>query len=116
MNLSENLSLQPPGPASLPPDRSLRNLYRSARCLQHQAPYAPARLARLADQAEYFIQQWPDHHWPTTSHSAWPVPAKAVLLAWLATVKREAAAGGTWSYARWQQASTTLLSALVPFA
>ena len=102
-------------PASFLLNRSLRGLCRSARHLQHQDPYAAARLARIADQAEYFLQQWPDEHWLAISRSNWPLPDKAVLLAWLATVKEETSTEATWTAARWQQASSTLLAALVPF-
>ncbi len=106
-----------PVQASLPLGRSLRTLYRSARHLQHSDPYAAARLARIADQAEYFLQQWPAHQWP--QHAAgpdWPMPDKAALLSWLDTARRDATSGGTWSYTRWHQTLNTLLAALVPFA
>ena len=99
---------------------SLRQLYRSARHISHTEPYAAARLARIADQAEYFLQQWPAELWPLRLHAAdQPLPGRAVLLAWLATAKQTAAqsqAAAVWSYAAWRQVSTTLLAALVPFA
>lgn len=111
--------LQQPAPATLPLSQALRTLYRSALPIRHTAPYAAARLARIADQAEYFLQQWPDEQWPTYLHSSQPLPAKAVLLAWLGKVRQETVAytAGTapWPYASWRQASTTLLAALVPF-
>lgn len=117
MNTSDELLPERLTQDSLVLSRSLRTLYRSARHLQHTDPYAAARLGRLADQAEYFLQQWPDTQWP--QHTAGPdhtIPAKAVLLTWLDTARREAATGGTLSYTRWHQILTTLLAALVPFA
>lgn len=106
-----------PSPDTLTLTRSLRTLYRSARHLQHTDPYAAARLGRIADQAEYFLQQWPDSEWPQhASGPDWPMPAKSALLTWLDTARREAAAGGTFSYTRWHQMLNTLLAALVPFA
>jgi hypothetical protein len=84
--------------------------------LRHTDLYASARLARIADQAEYFLLQWPAAHWPASSRLALPVPGKQVLLGWLTTVKRESLAGGTWPYTRWRETQNTLLAALVPFA
>lgn len=110
-----------PGATStpLPPARMLlRELYRAARQLQFTTPYAPARLSRIADQAEYLLQEWPLEQWPPALHSGQPLPARHVLLTWVATVRRDAAElpNGSPSYAAWQQASTLLLATLVPFA
>ena len=119
MNTPEELNPAQVAQATTPLNRELRNLYRSARHIQHNAPYAAARLARIADQAEYFLQQWPDEQWPTVSQPDWPMPAKLVLIAWLEAVKLDTepyVAGNTvWPYASWRQATTTLLAALVPF-
>lgn len=98
----------------------LRDLYRAARLIPHHAPYAAARLARIADQAEYFLHQWPGELWPTYSHSDSTLPTKDVLLSWLAAAKCEAehyqhAVSPPWTYAAWRQVTTTLLAALVPF-
>jgi hypothetical protein len=117
MNTSDELTPERLTQDSFTLSRSLRTLYRNARHLQHTDPYAAARLGRLADQAEYFLQQWPDTQWPQhASGPDWPMPEKAVLLTWLDTARREAAAGGTLSYSRWHQMLNTLLAALVPFA
>jgi|GEM_PF-6549335 len=116
MEISENFTLEQLTQELPPLSRSLRDLYRSARSLRHTDLYAPARLARIADQAEYFLQQWPIGHWPASSRLHCPTPGKNVLLGWLATVKRESLSGGTWTYARWQEVMNTLLAALVPFA
>ncbi|MBC6699450.1 hypothetical protein [Hymenobacter sp. BT190] len=96
--------------------RSLRTLYRSARHLQHTDPYAAARLGRIADQAEYFLQQWPDSQWPKYASSPdWPMPEKQVLLTWLDTARREATTTDALTYTRWHQMLNTLLAALVLF-
>lgn len=99
---------------------ALRDLYRAARLIPHHTPYAAARLARIADQAEYFLHQWPQEQWPAYSRSDSPIPAKDVLLSWLSAAKREAghhqhAASAPLTYAIWRQVTTTLLAALVPF-
>jgi len=111
-------------PDSTPPlaaQAALRDLYRTARCIPYHAPYAAARLARIADQAEYFLQEWPADQWPVHSQADWPMPAKDVLLAWLTAAKMEATyylppVSHPWTYAAWRQVTTTLLAALVPFA
>lgn len=100
---------------------ALRDLYRAARQIPYHAPYAAARLARIADQAEYFLHEWPVELWPTASPSDWPVPTKNVLLAWVTTAKTEAEryrapTTQPWTYAAWRQITTTLLAALVPFS
>ena len=119
MNTPEELRAAQVAQATMPLNQELRKLYRSARHIQHHAPYAAARVARIADQAEYFLQQWPDAQWPAVSQPDWPMPAKTVLVAWLDAVKQETApyvAGNIlWPYASWRQATTTLLAALVPF-
>jgi hypothetical protein len=101
--------------------KALRDLYRAARHIPYHDPYAAARLARIADQAEYFLHEWPTDQWPTLSHPDWPMPAKDVLLAWLASAKKEAdqylpPARQPWTYTAWRQITTLLLAALVPFA
>jgi len=111
-------------PESTPPlvaRAGLRDLYRAARLIPYHAPYAAARLARIADQADYFLHEWPTKFWPAFSQPDWPVPAKEVLLAWVATAKTEATYylppnNNAWTYAAWRQITTTLLAALVPFA
>ncbi|RFP66641.1 hypothetical protein D0N36_02765 [Hymenobacter lapidiphilus] len=106
----------------LPPAcAALRNLYRTARHLPSADPYTPARLARIADQAEYLLDSWPAAQWPGALHSGQPLPARAVLLAWVATARRDiahagTAAGTSWPYPQWHRITTTLLAALVPFA
>ncbi|UYZ63969.1 hypothetical protein [Hymenobacter weizhouensis] len=99
---------------------SLRQLYRSARYISHKEPYAAARLARIADQAEYFLHEWPADQWPDRlSPSSQPLPARSVLLAWLATAKHTASQtdrAKPCSYSCWRQVTTTLLAALAPFA
>ncbi|WP_022824897.1 hypothetical protein [Hymenobacter norwichensis] len=99
---------------------ALRDLYRAARLIPHHTPYAAARLARIADQAEYFLHQWPTELWPTYSRSDSPIPDKDVLMNWLSSAKREAeyhqdAASAPLTYASWRQVTTPLLAALVPF-
>lgn len=108
-------------PALLALARTLRDLYRTARSIRHSAPYAAARLARIADQAEYFLQQWPAGHWPDTSPAGQPMPPKDALLAQIAAASTEARryaspAGRLWPYASWQQVSALMLEALEPFA
>lgn len=104
-----------------PSAKALRELYRTARHIYHSDPYAAARLARIADQAEYFLQAWPEDQWPTSLHNQHPMPSRHVLLAWAATARREAMhfsliENMPWAYANWQQVNTTLLAALVSFA
>ncbi|MET4105979.1 hypothetical protein [Hymenobacter sp. UYP22] len=107
---------------SFPPARTaLRDLYRTVRHLPSTDPYAPARLARIADQAEYFLQAWPLQEWPAALHSSQALPARQVLLAWVSTAKREIRQLGvtptvTWTYTSWHRVSTLLLAALVHFA
>jgi hypothetical protein len=115
------LSYPPESVQALPSRKALRDLYRAARHIAHSDPYAAARLARIADQAEYFLQQWPDALWPIVLHAAYPLPARHVLLAWVAAAKRDAITfsllpNNAWSYSPWHQITTTLLAALVPFA
>lgn len=100
---------------------ALRDLYRTARYLSSTDAYAPARLARIADQAEYLLQAWPLAEWPAALHSGQPLPPRQALLTWVLTAQREISQTGTapgtvWPYARWHQISTILLAALVPFA
>lgn len=118
--MSNLLSTNRPDPTAATSQTALRDLYRAARLIPYHGPYAAARLARIADQAEYFLQAWPLELWPAHTRSEWPVPAKDVLLAWLATAKQEAErylppANHPWTYAAWRQVTTTLLAALVPF-
>lgn len=121
--MSNSLSSNQPAPAPIAAYQSaLRDLYRAARLLPYHAPYAAARLARIADQAEYFLHQWPADRWPPCSRSDSPIPTKDVLLIWLTAAKREAehyqhsaGASSSWTYAAWRQITTTLLAALVPF-
>ncbi|MBX0289453.1 hypothetical protein K3G63_03340 [Hymenobacter sp. HSC-4F20] len=97
-----------------PPARTaLRELYRTVRHLHYTDPYAQARLARIADQAEYFLQAWPANEWPENLHATQALPPREVLLAWVATAKSESTR--PWTYAVWQQATTLLLATLVPF-
>lgn len=100
---------------------ALRDLYRTARHLPSTDPYTPARLARIADQADYLLDTWPTEQWPVALHSGQPLPARAVLLAWVAVARRDighagTAAGTRWPYPQWQRITTTLLAALAPFA
>jgi hypothetical protein len=113
----------PAGPkTSSPPARTaLRDLYRTARHLTSTDPYAPARLARIADQTEYFLQAWPAPAWPTALHAGQPLPARQTLLTWVQSAKREISQLGTapsvaWSYSAWHRVFTLLLAALVHFA
>ncbi|MBT9394249.1 hypothetical protein KLP40_13845 [Hymenobacter sp. NST-14] len=105
-----------------PPARTaLRDLYRTVRHLPSSDPYAPARLARITDQAEYLLETWPLAEWPVALHSGQPLPERHVLLGWVATARREithagTAAGTVWPYPQWHRITTTLLAALVPFA
>ncbi|TGE04932.1 hypothetical protein [Hymenobacter fodinae] len=101
--------------------KALRELYRTARHIYHSDPYAAARLARIADQTEYFLQTWPEEQWPTSLHGVQPMPSRHVLLTWTANAKRDAVAfsllpESAWSYAQWRQITTTLLAALAPFS
>ncbi|RSK33061.1 hypothetical protein [Hymenobacter metallilatus] len=115
---------EPPAGEKLlfPPARTaLRDLYRTARHLPSTDPYAPARLARIADQAEYFLLNWPLEAWPAALHSGQPLPSRQALLAWVLMAQRELRQIGTssdtpWPYATWHRVSTLLLAALVPFA
>ncbi|RSK50040.1 hypothetical protein [Hymenobacter rigui] len=115
---------EPPAGEKLvfPPARTaLRDLYRAARHLPSTDPYAPARLARIADQAEYFLQNWTAETWPAALHSGQPLPARQVLLGWVLMAQREIKQTGTspgtvWPYATWHRIFTMLLAALVPFA
>ena len=116
MDISENLTLEQLTQELPPLSQSLRDLYHDARGLRHPDPHGLARLARIADEAGYFLQHWPAAHWPAGSRRASPVPCKQVLLGWLATVKRESLSGGTWPYTRWRETQNTLLAVLVPFA
>jgi hypothetical protein len=119
--MSNLLSSSQPGPTPTASyQTALRDLYRAARLIPHHTPYAAARLARIADQAEYFLNQWPLEQWPTYSRSDSPIPTKDVLVSWLTAAKREAehyqhATGSPWTYAAWRQVTTTLLAALAPF-
>ncbi|WP_092741871.1 hypothetical protein [Hymenobacter psychrophilus] len=105
-----------------PPARTaLRDLYRAARHLPSSDPYTPARLGRIADQAEYLLDSWPVSQWPMSLHSGQSLPARAVLLGWVAAARRDishagTAAGTSWPYPQWHRITTTLLAALVPFA
>jgi hypothetical protein len=104
-----------------PLSKALRELYRNARHIYHSDPYAAARLARIADQTEYFLQTWPEEQWPTSLHSQQPLPSRQVLLSWAANAKRDAIAfslqpESAWSYAHWRQITTTLLATLAPFS
>ena len=105
-----------------PPARAvLRDLYRTVRHLPSSDPYAPARLARIADQAEYLLETWPLADWPEALHSGQALPERHVLMGWLTTARREighagTAAGTIWPYPQWHRITTTLLAALVPFA
>lgn len=104
-----------------PAGKALRDLYRTARHIYFSDPYAAARLARIADQAEYFLQAWPEDQWPVTLHDQQPMPSRHALLAWTAAARREAThfslpENTPWAYANWQQVNTTLLAALVSFA
>ncbi|SNC62474.1 hypothetical protein SAMN06265337_0678 [Hymenobacter gelipurpurascens] len=106
---------------ALPSRKALRDLYRSARHITHSDSYAAARLARIADQAEYFLYEWPRELWPAAMQPDQVLPGRHVLLAWAAAAKRDAThfslpANSPWSYASWHQVVTTLLSALVFFA
>ena len=106
---------------SLPSRKALRDLYRAARHISHSDPYAAARLARIADQAEYFLHEWPTELWPDAMNPDHVLPDRHVLLAWAASAKRKAAhfslpENSPWSYASWHQVVTTLLAALVFFA
>lgn len=119
--MSNSLSSNRPAPTPAAAyQTALRDLYRAARLIPHHTPYAAARLARIADQAEYFLHQWPTELWPSCFQSNLPVPSKDVLLNWLAAAKREAehhqySASPPWTYTTWRQVTTTLLAALVPF-
>lgn len=106
--------------ASLSLTRQLRDLYRTSRLIQHHDPYAAARVARIADQAEYFLQQWPSDQWPSVTSCHRTVPTREVTLTWLASVKAQAhqaaQSGHPWAYASWRQTTSVLLDALVAFA
>lgn len=120
MDIKVDFDLEDAAEASVRLSRQLRDLYRSARTIQHHAPYAAARLARIADQAEYFVQQWPASHWPYATSTNSPIPAREVLLRWLATAKAQATEAAQLpqpcSYTSWHQATSMLLAALVAFA
>lgn len=109
-------------PTRFPPARTaLRDLYRTVRHLPSTDPYAPARLARIADQMEYLLETWPAEQWPAALHSGQPLLARAVLMGWVAAARREIGHAGTapgtsWPYPQWQRITTTLLAVLVPFA
>ncbi|MCA8830469.1 hypothetical protein [Hymenobacter pini] len=108
-------------PAFPPARTALRDLYRSVRCLSSTDPYAPARLARVADQAEYFLLAWPAEEWPASLHSSQPLPTRQTLLTWVLTARHEISQLGTtptvaWTYPSWHRIFTLLLAALVHFA
>ncbi|UPL51069.1 hypothetical protein [Hymenobacter sublimis] len=116
--MTQHSALPEDGTTHLPiaPKVALRDLYRVARRLHFTDPYAPARLTRIADQAEYFLHAWPAEEWPQALHSGQALPSRSVLLAWVAAAKREAAlAAVPWSYASWQRVATMVLAALAPF-
>ncbi|WP_460621541.1 hypothetical protein [Hymenobacter tenuis] len=111
------------GPSTSPDttQTALRDLYRAARRLHFSEPYAPARLARIADQAEYFLQEWPAERWPAGLHSGHPLPAREELLQLVHETMRikavyEHTSAQRWSHTHWHQAITSLLAALEPFA
>lgn len=120
MDTKVDFDLEDAAEATLRLSRQLRDLYRTARNIQPHAPYAAARLARIADQAEYFLQQWPADQWPYATSTNSPIPSREVLLRWLTTAKAQAAQAAQhpqpWTYAGWHQATSMLLAALVAFA
>ena len=121
-HMEQPSALAPNEPTRFPPARTaLRELYRAVRHLPSSDPYTPARLARIADQAEYLLESWPLYDWPAALHSAQTLPTRAVLLGWVSTARREIGHAGTtpgalWPYPQWHRITTTLLAALVPFA
>ncbi len=121
-HMDQSSALAPNESTRFPPARTaLRELYRVVRHLPSADPYAPARLARIADQAEYLLESWPLPDWPAALHSAQALPTRAVLLSWVTAARREIGYAGTtpgtpWPYPQWHRITTTLLAALVPFA
>ena len=121
-HMKDTAALAADGTTRFPPARTaLRELYRTVRHLPSSDPYTPARLARIADQAEYLLDSWPAAQWPRALHSGQPLPARAVLLGWVAAARRDIGHAGTtpgtsWPYPQWHRITTTLLAALVPFA
>lgn len=92
----------------------LRGLLTQARALQFQAPYSHARLARLADQAEYCLHTWPSEHWPRVTRTGDAVPTQDLVVAWAATVKTSLAtpAPSSLQTTVWLQARQDLIAAL----
>ncbi|WP_143436942.1 MULTISPECIES: hypothetical protein [Hymenobacter] len=58
----------------------LRGLLSQTRALSPSTPYATARLARLTDQSEYFLLQWPHDEWPHINRTGDSVPSKPLVI------------------------------------
>lgn len=62
---------------------TLRTIYQHLLLLQPGTPYRSARLARLADQTEYCLTQWPQPAWPQYSRQGELVPPYAQVHHWV---------------------------------
>ena len=62
---------------------ALRTIYQHLLLLQPLAPYSTARLARLADQTEYCLTQWPLAEWPQYSRQGEQLPPQAGVRRWV---------------------------------
>jgi hypothetical protein len=49
--------------------------------------YSLTRLARIADQAEYFVENWPAEYWPLQTSKGVDIPPLKQLLEELAAIK-----------------------------
>ncbi|MDF7815198.1 hypothetical protein [Hymenobacter sp. YC55] len=62
---------------------ALRTIYQHLLLLQPLTPYSTARLARLADQTEYCLTQWPRPAWPQYSRQGELVPPYSQVHRWV---------------------------------
>jgi hypothetical protein len=94
---------------------TLRTIYQHLLLLQPHTPYSTARLARLADQTEYCLAQWPLQLWPQYSRQGESIPAYAQVRHWVQQASQLLSAlPGSWdawcdqTLAVWRQAAYLL--------
>ena len=95
---------------------ALRTIYQHVLLLQPFMPYSTARLARLADQTDYCLMQWPLTQWPQYSRQGELIPAYRQVYQWVQqAAELLATLPGTLcakTQPVWQQAATLLRRAL----
>lgn len=74
------LTSRPCGPPRCVSATLLRTLWSQLVALQAQTPYRDARLARIADQGDYVLRNWPADQWPVTNRQLAPVPNRVELM------------------------------------